>query len=153
MLAFLCGYWMSNPDISTLSIDEHLKHVLLDWPKKYLPPIKDQLHLIESETEIIPGIQAIAAPGHTPGHMALLISSDDQKLLHLADTVIHPIHIEYPEWNVATDINREQTLQTRNRQIDWAAKDEMLVSAYHFPFPGLGYVQNYKNKWKWESTT
>ena len=77
---------------------EHGKEVLLGFVRSNLPPIRDQVDLVEHETEIVPGIRAIAAPGHTPGHMALSVSSWGENLLCVSDAFLHPIHVEQPEW-------------------------------------------------------
>ena len=63
----------------------------------YLVPIKDQFTLLDHEGEILPGIQVILAPGHSLGHMALMVSSGGEKLLHVCDAVGHPINIEHPD--------------------------------------------------------
>ncbi len=65
-------FW--NSEDATLKLDEHVREVLMGYARKNLPPIQSQLRLVDRETEVLPGIQAIAAPGHTPGHMALAIS-------------------------------------------------------------------------------
>ncbi len=70
-------FWTSEQ--AELKLDEHVREVLLQVARKNLPPIQAQLDLINHETEIVPGIQAIAAPGHTPGHMALAISSEGEQ--------------------------------------------------------------------------
>jgi glyoxylase-like metal-dependent hydrolase (beta-lactamase superfamily II) len=72
-------FW--NSDLAGLKVDEHTRELLSMLARKNLPPIQSQLNLIDHETEIVPGIQAIAAPGHTPGHMALVISSGGEHLL------------------------------------------------------------------------
>ena len=144
-------FWTSNPDISSLRIPEHLRQVLLEYPQRCLPPIENQLSLIEEETEIVSGISAIAAPGHTPGHMALSISSGGEQLLHLVDTVVHPIHLEQPDWLVATDLLHEQTVATRHRLLGLAAAGGTLVFVFHFPSPALGHVLRTGSGWVWEA--
>ena len=115
-----------------------------------LPPIQDQLELVNRETEIVPGIRAVAAPGHTPGHMAVSISSDGDQLLLISDAVILQIHLERPDWYAAVDFAPEQTLTTRRRLLDHAAAKKALVLAFHFPFPGLGYVVQKEEGWQWQ---
>ena len=66
-------FWTSEQ--AEKMLDEHIKEVLLTFARKNLPPIQGQLDLVDDETEITPGIHVIAAPGHTPGHMAVEISS------------------------------------------------------------------------------
>ena len=143
-------FWMSNPDLSSLKVSEHLVDILLKSAEKNLFPIKDRLKLLDTESEILPGIRAVSAPGHTPGHMALIISSEQEQLLHLADTVLHPIHVEYPEWWAGVDYNPEQTVKTRRALLERAAEEEFLVLAFHFQFPSLGRIVKKANAWKWQ---
>lgn len=143
-------FWRSKPDLSSLKVSEHLVQILLECANKNLPPIQNQLTLLESETEIHPGIRAIPAPGHTPGHIALRISSGDEHLLHLVDTVLHPIHLEHPEWWAAVDYSPEQTVATRHSLLERAANERPLVLAFHFPFPCLGHIVKKGNAWKWQ---
>jgi len=101
-------FWMSEQ--AELKLDEHVKEVLLKFAHKNLPPIQGQLDIVDHETEIVPGIQAIAAPGHTPGHIALAIFSGGEQLLSISDVALHPIHLEQPDWYAAVDFNPQQTV-------------------------------------------
>jgi len=140
------AFWISGRAEATL--DEHVKEVLLEFARKNLPPIQGQLDLVDHETEIVPGIHALAAPGHTPGHMALAISSGGEQLLYISDAVLHPIHLEHPEWCAVVDLAPEQVVATRHRLLNRAVADEALVLAFHFPFPGLGHVVRKGKGWQ-----
>jgi glyoxylase-like metal-dependent hydrolase (beta-lactamase superfamily II) len=85
-------FWTSGR--AEAKLDEHGKDVLLSCARKNLPPIQDRLNLVNRESEILPGINAIAAVGHTPGQMAVVVSSKGDQLLYVSDTVLHPIHLE-----------------------------------------------------------
>jgi len=141
-------FWTSKE--AEEKLDEHVREVLLGFTRKNLPPIQDRLDLIEHEREILPGIMSIAAPGHTPGHMALLISSEGEQLLHIVDTVLHPIHVEKPEWFAAIDFVPDQVVATRHRLLKRAAEEKSLVLAFHFPFPGLGHIIQKGDGWMWQ---
>jgi glyoxylase-like metal-dependent hydrolase (beta-lactamase superfamily II) len=141
-------FWTSEE--AEVKLDEHVREVLLSVARKNLPPIQDRLDLIESERAILPGIQAITASGHTPGHMALAISSGEEQLLCISDTVLHPIHLEKPEWCAAVDFAPDQVMATRRRVLNRAAAEKALVLAFHFPFPGLGYIAEKGEGWEWQ---
>ncbi|MCK4964581.1 MAG: MBL fold metallo-hydrolase [Dehalococcoidia bacterium] len=141
-------FWMSEQ--AELKLDEHSREVLLGYARKNLPPIQSQLSLVDYEAEVLPGIQAIAAPGHTPGHMALAISSEGEQLLCVSDTVLHPIHLEQPDWYAAVDLDPVQVEVTRHRILTKAATKKALVLAFHFPFPGLGRVVQKGEVWQWQ---
>jgi glyoxylase-like metal-dependent hydrolase (beta-lactamase superfamily II) len=131
-------------------VEEDLKQIMLMLARKNLPPIEGQLDLVDRETEILPGIQAIAAPGHTPGHMALAISSGSEQLLYMSDAVLHPIHLEQPDWYPAFDFMPAQAMATRRQLLDRVAAEKILMIACHFPFPGLGYVIQKGGGWQWQ---
>jgi glyoxylase-like metal-dependent hydrolase (beta-lactamase superfamily II) len=141
-------FWTSKE--AEAKLDEHVREVLLGVARKNLPLIQGRLDLIESEREISPGIQAIAAPGHTPGHMALAISSKGEQLLCISDTVLHPVHLEQPEWRAAVDFAPDQVAATRHRILSRAATEKALVLAFHFPFPGLGHIHQKGEGWQWQ---
>jgi len=142
-------FWTSGQAAKTL--DEHSGEVLLQIARKNLPPIKERLELLDSEIEIVPGIQAISTPGHTPGHMAVMISSGNEKLLCVSDVVLHPAHLEQPDWSCIFDIDPRQVVVTRKQLLDRAAAEKILVAAFHFPFPGLGYIVRQGETWSWQS--
>ncbi len=146
-------FWTSEQ--AETKLDEHIRDVLLSYARKNLPPIQGRLHLVNRETEILPGIKAIAAVGHTPGHMALAVSSKGEQLLCVSDTILHPIHLEQPEWHAAVDFDPKQFQATRRRILKRAVDEKALVLAFHFPFPGLGHVSQSGDTWQWEpiSTT
>lgn len=123
----------------------------IEVARRNLDPIRGQVSLVGDESEIIPGIRPIFAPGHTPGHMALAVSSEEERLLHVSDAVLFPLHLEFPDWLPAFDMDPEAADQTKRRLFDRAAEEQALVFAHHFPpFPSLGYVRKLESGWRWE---
>jgi glyoxylase-like metal-dependent hydrolase (beta-lactamase superfamily II) len=134
-------YWMSDPDLAELSLDPHFKEGILASARKNLSGIRGQIDLVrDADTEILPGIVAIATAGHSPGHMSLEILSNGERLLFLGDVFIHPIHIEDPEAIALVDHLPEAAITTRRRLFEKAVEEECLVMGPHFPFPGLGHI-------------
>jgi glyoxylase-like metal-dependent hydrolase (beta-lactamase superfamily II) len=144
-------FWAADePNLAALDLDDHIKQLLVMAAHTGLRPIDGQLDLIDRETEIVPGIFAVPTPGHTPGHMALAISSGDEQLVHIADTVLHPLHMEHPDWYPRFDLIRDQAATSKRRLLDRAAAEEALTLAFHFPFPSLGYVRPRGAGWHWQ---
>ena len=116
-----------------------------------LSVLGDRLDLLDGESEIAAGIFAVDARGHTPGHMAVAVRSEGQELLYTSDAVLHPIHLERPEWETAFyDHDLEQAAESKNRLFDHAAEENALVLAFHFsPFPSLGRILKKDHGWDW----
>lgn len=146
-------FWTSEKAkaaVGELKLEEHGKELLLKVARHNLLSIQDQIDLIDHETEILPGIHAIHAPGHTPGHMAVAVSSSGEQLLCISDAAIHPIHLEEPDWYAAVAINPEKVVASRRRLLERAATEKALVLVFHFPFPGLGHVVQKGEGWQWQ---
>jgi glyoxylase-like metal-dependent hydrolase (beta-lactamase superfamily II) len=139
------NFWFS--EAASTKTNEHFVAVA----RKNLEPIKDRFRLIEKESEILPGVSVISAPGHTPGHMVVVFASGGQKLLYIADTVLQPLHLEHPGWLPIYDIIPEKAAFSKKKIFDWAADEHALVLGQHFPpFPSLGYVKRQGDGWLWE---
>jgi glyoxylase-like metal-dependent hydrolase (beta-lactamase superfamily II) len=120
------------------------------FTRKNLLSIQDQMDLLDHETEVVPSIRAVPTPGHTPGHMAVSVSSNGRQLLCISDAFLHPIHIEHPEWYAAHEVAPEQLIKTRHFLLNKAATEKALVLAFHFPFPGLGQIVRKGTGWQWQ---
>jgi glyoxylase-like metal-dependent hydrolase (beta-lactamase superfamily II) len=115
-----------------------------------LVSIRDRIDLIDEETDIAPGVRVVPAPGHKPGHTAVVVSSSGEKLLCIADTVALSLQLQYPDWHMIFDVAPEEAVVTRRQLFEWAAEEKMLVHSYHLPFPGLGYVVQEGEAWQWQ---
>jgi glyoxylase-like metal-dependent hydrolase (beta-lactamase superfamily II) len=146
-------FWMSQserlrPDVSFDAAFQQLAQTL---PRQRLAYLRDRLELIDPETEIVAGIRAIAAPGHTPGYMVIAVSSGADRFLSIGDLLYDPKDIENPDWYSIYDLDAAQVVVTRRRVFEQAAKEGALLQAYHLPFPGLGYVVQHEQGWRWRS--
>ncbi len=93
----------------------------------------------------------LAAPGHTPGHAVVELTSRGQKLLYTGDTVLYPFHLEHTGWLPIYDIVPEKASPSKRRIFDLAAETNALVLGQHFPpFPNLGHVVKQGDGWKWQ---
>jgi len=132
------AYWMDDANLNAAPAD--LKLTFLNQRRIFTDIAKNVTHY-EPGKEVAPGIETLAAPGHTPGHTVFAIHSGDQSLLVLSDTAQHPaVFARHPDWQAAFDIDGAQAVATRKRIFDRAAADRMLVTGYHFPFPACGHL-------------
>jgi len=109
--------------------------------RKNLMPIKDRLVFVKDGQEFLPGIQAIAAPGHTVGHHIFMISSDGKSFAFLGDLTHHQIlPMEKPRMQFSYDTDPAQAADSRVRLLDMLAANKVPVLSYHYPWPGYGHV-------------
>lgn len=109
------------------------------------------LNLIKGDfVDLLPGITAVKGEGHTPGHIALIIQSEKMQLLYISDTFLNPIHIERLDWETNYDLDHVKAKQSRIKLLELAHKNDMLVNAFHFDFPGLGRIDKNGSDWIWK---
>jgi glyoxylase-like metal-dependent hydrolase (beta-lactamase superfamily II) len=105
-------------------------------------PLAEKTSFIKEGAQVAPGIEAIAAFGHTPGHMVFHIESAGRRLLLTADTANHFVaSLQRPEWHVRFDMDKEQAVAARRRIFDMVAAERIPFTGYHMPFPSVGYVE------------
>lgn len=105
------------------------------------PVIKAQVQTFTPGAQVLPGITAVALPGHTPGHSGYRITSGKQSLLVIGDTAHSAIvSLAKPAWPIQYDGDKQQGAQTRERELAQLAATHQRIFAGHFPYPGVGYV-------------
>lgn len=104
---------MSSPTLAELPLDEALRRRLAASAYRNLVGVRARLDLVSYGVEIVPGITAVDASGHSAGRLALEIASAGERLLFLADAVIHPISLEYPDTRTVGDHAPESMVATR----------------------------------------
>jgi len=98
----------------------------------------------EFDSEIVPGIRALDARGHTPGHTVFLLESEGEKLLFWGD-LVHAADLQFPRPDISAqyDMNLEESAAARIRFMEMAAAEKLPVAGIHLPFPGIGAVEKY----------
>jgi glyoxylase-like metal-dependent hydrolase (beta-lactamase superfamily II) len=77
--------------------------------------------------------RAIEAPGHTPGHLAVVVNDS---LLWAGDAIVHPLNVTRPEWVSAADMDGERNAATRRTLLAGAADRSWLLAGAHLPVVG-----------------
>ena len=109
---------------------------------KNVRPLAEKTTFVEGGGTAAPGITAIEAFGHSPGHMAWMLESGGQQLAITADTANHYIwSLQYPDWEVRFDADKPAAAATRKQVFGMIAADRIPFIGYHMPFPALGYVE------------
>lgn len=96
-----------------------------------------RLELAENEIEVAPGVRLLSAPGHTPGHVCVAITSGQETAIYAGDLVHHLSQCNNPEWCPAFDFLPEMSAASRRRILDRAIRDKALLLTAHLPTPGI----------------
>jgi glyoxylase-like metal-dependent hydrolase (beta-lactamase superfamily II) len=131
-------FWMDEGQMSRAP--ETMRGAFLNVRKTFEPISKDLKHYA-SDDELVTGIVAHGAYGHTPGHMTFRVASGADQMIALSDTSNHPaLFVRNPGWHAAFDMDPDMAEASRRRMFDMAAADRTLVQGYHFPFPASGHI-------------
>jgi glyoxylase-like metal-dependent hydrolase (beta-lactamase superfamily II) len=105
-------------------------------------PLADRSTFLKPGDEVVPGIHAVDAAGHSPGLLAFHVESEGQRFMITADTCTqYVMAVQRPEWYFDMDDDKDQAVATRQRILDMVATDRVFVAGFHFPFPGIGWVE------------
>ena len=109
---------------------------------KAVRPLSDRMTFLDDGGSVAGGITAMAAFGHTPGHMAYQIESGGQRLVLIADLANHFVgSVGRPDWEVSFDADKAAAAASRRAVLGMLAADRVPFIGYHMPFPAMGYVE------------
>lgn len=113
----------------------------VEGARKHLIPNRERIVFIKDGQEFLPGIQAIATPGHTTGHLSYMITSQGKSFCVIGDIAHHHImSTQTPQFPMAFDTDGQQGVASRRRVFDMLAAQRIPLLAYHFPWPGVGFI-------------
>jgi len=130
-------YWQDDAVLTQVS-EENRPFVQL--AREVLEAYRGRVRTIAAG-EALPGITAVPEPGHTPGHTGWLIASGADSLLIWGDIVHMPgVQFARPGAGMGFDADGAQAIATRQRIMDMAATDRLLVAGMHLDFPTFGHL-------------
>ena len=129
-------YWMDPDTVESIGAARQSFAV---GAQRRLVEIEDHVTLFDDGAEVLPGVEAILTPGHTPGHMSFGLSIAGQQLLVTGDALVnHHLAFERPDWHSGSDFDLEQAAQTRLRLLDRITADDLTILGFHLPEGGIG---------------
>ena len=144
-------YWMSRkdwdachqPDVQPTRFPNAPDCV---WPLQDLGLIE----FMEGEHTITPELTAVPTPGHTPGHVSIMVTSKGERALVLGDAAHNPVQLDQTDWVSRADMDPEITRQTRRVLFDRLEREQILVAAGHFEAPGFGRIVRLEGRRYWK---
>ena len=111
-------------------------------------PTWTNIRQFEGDIEVVPGVRAIATPGHTIGHTSFHIGSGGQQLIVLGDVTLMPaLFMRNPHWILAFDADPTVADVTRRKTFDRVIADKLTVTGYHYGVPGAGTISRDGNSY------
>lgn len=129
-------YWESKPE---KEVDDDK----FAFDDSVLPVVYANLHqFISPNHKITDNLTLLVTPGHTPGHVSIMIESQGKKALISGDFVHHPCQLAYPDWGMGADALPEKAIKTRRKMLGELADSDTLFIGTHFANPVAGYIEN-----------
>ena len=143
------AYWMSDANREAAP-DPNSQ--FFDGAHAALNAYADRTRHFTDGEEVMPGIEAVFLPGHTPGHTGFILRSGSEALFIWADIVHLPgIQYAHPEAAVAFDVDPSAARESRKRAFDRASADRMLVAGIHHDFPLFGHLRAHGQAFAWDA--
>jgi glyoxylase-like metal-dependent hydrolase (beta-lactamase superfamily II) len=96
----------------------------------------------DGDTELVPGVRAVARYGHTPGHTIYVVESKGETLVLWGD-LLHVAAVQFgePSVTIKYDTDPKAAAAERGKAFAAAAREGCWVGAAHLAFPGIGHVR------------
>lgn len=128
------NYWRSKP--SNEVVDDHN-----GFAESALPVYEAGLvKLVLNNYQVIDGLSLIPTPGHTPGHVSVLLESNGESAVITGDVFHHPCQVAHPEWKTF-DTDSNQANETRKQLLERFADTDTVFVGSHFAEPIAGRVK------------
>ena len=134
-------FWLSEANLS--AAPEASKSFFQGAMASVNPYVKaGKLKTFEGPTDLVAGIRAVPAVGHTPGHTTYLVESKGQKLMLWGDLLhLAALQFDKPSVTIQFDSKPSQAEKARKMAFAQAAKEGYMIGVTHVAFPGLGHLR------------
>jgi glyoxylase-like metal-dependent hydrolase (beta-lactamase superfamily II) len=144
-------YWMSAKDWDVCHQPDVQRERFPNAPT-CVWPLADLglVELMHGEHSITRELTALPTPGHTPGHVSILITSRGERALVLGDAAHSPAQVEEPDWVSRADMDPDLTRETRRALMERLEREQITVAAGHFRAPGFGKIVRLEGRRYWQ---
>jgi glyoxylase-like metal-dependent hydrolase (beta-lactamase superfamily II) len=123
-------HFVLNPDVWMF---DHIRHGLMNSGA-------DRLQPVSGDMTVATGVDLIMTPGHTPGHLSVVVSSRGKRAMLLGDAIICPIQLDEPSWQPLGDVDPNLAARVRSRLFRELEDPSTLAAGAHFPELQFGRV-------------
>jgi glyoxylase-like metal-dependent hydrolase (beta-lactamase superfamily II) len=128
-------HWNATPD------DERVSRAVVEFDTSVMTLLDHGvLDLVDPDHRVNDAVRLVPTPGHSPGHVSVLIDSSGHRALITGDCAHSPVQFAEPDWFAGIDFDRELSCSTRRRLITDYADTDVLIIGTHFPRPTAGHI-------------
>jgi glyoxylase-like metal-dependent hydrolase (beta-lactamase superfamily II) len=95
---------------------------------------------IDEQMMLFPGVTTRETPGHTPGHLSVVLDWEGGSAVIGGDVSNHPFQVSHPDWGLPVDNDQLAATRTRDRLFKELRDRPALFLAGHYPMPGVGRI-------------
>jgi glyoxylase-like metal-dependent hydrolase (beta-lactamase superfamily II) len=119
-----------------------------------LPIVEAGLHeLVETDHQLTDQIALMPTPGHSPGHVSVVLSSLGETAIITGDLMHHPIQCAMPELASNFDFDVELARKTRADFLDRHSDKPVLILGTHFATPAAGLIFRSGDRYRFSSVS
>jgi glyoxylase-like metal-dependent hydrolase (beta-lactamase superfamily II) len=143
------GYWLSQENLDKAQGDS--KGFFQGAMASLNPYVAaGKLKPFDGATELVPGIRAVPAAGHTPGHTLYVAESEGSRIAFWGDLMhVAAVQFPLPGTTIAFDTDSQAAAPARYRNFADAARQGYFVAIAHVSFPGIGQLRADGKGYQW----
>ena len=131
-------FWSSPDAMSQMPED---RQTFVVGAQSRFEALDGRVNFIKDGDEVLPGVEAVDSPCHTPGHMSFLVHGTEPVMI-VGDAISNAtVSFARPDWPTASDQDPQQGVKTRFALLDRLTTDRVGAIGFHFPHPAAGMVE------------
>ena len=107
------------------------------------------VNFVDDHFRVCDEVNLFPTPGHTPGHVSLLITSKKEVALITGDFIHHPVQMTKTDWCSSADYDKGQGQLTRETLLEKYVDQDILIIGTHFATPTAGYIKRLEEGGYW----
>lgn len=100
--------------------------------------------------EVVDGISYLPTPGHSLGHMSIILQSQGQEAIFGGDVMHHPLQVCFPQLNSIYCEDQEKSRNSRLKALEFAADRHAIYFSTHFPESSAGEIVRRNASYTWK---
>jgi len=131
------NFWMGD-EASALPAEVQ---PFVEGARRDLSAIADRVKLIDDGDEITQGMRVLSTPGHTPGHLSVVLESDVPLIITIDAVSSEIVSFEHPDWSFGFDMDPARAKVTRRALLERAVAENAKLLGFHWTYPGVGRIK------------